>query len=186
MKGVIFTEFAEMAETRFGFDAVDRMFEVAKPAASGVYAATGTYPASELFALVGALSHVVSVPVPKLVHAFGSHLFGALVRMHPEYILRARDCFEFLESIDSHIHVEVRKLYPDAELPRFSSRTDADRMVMELEYRSPRRLDDLAQGLIEASLVHFREVATVTRSALANDESGCLFTIRKSAAGTRT
>lgn len=183
MKGVIFTEFAEMAEARYGLDAVDRMFEVAKPVASGVYAATGTYPAAELFALVGALSTVVSVPVPRLVHAFGGHLFGALARMHPEYIRRARDCFDFLESIDSHIHVEVRKLHPDAELPRFSSRVSADRMTMELEYRSPRRLDDLAQGLIEASLVHFREDASVTRGALADNEPGSLFTIRKTHPG---
>lgn len=179
MKGIIFTEFAEMAETRFGIPAVDRMFESAKPTSGGAYAATGTYPAAELFSLIAALSRIVSVPVPSLVHAFGTHLFGALVRAHPHYVRRAKDCFEFLDSIDSHIHVEVRKLHPDAELPRFVGRISADRTVMELEYRSPRRLDDLAQGLIEAALAHFNESASVSRSPLLNDEPGSIFIIRK-------
>jgi hypothetical protein len=59
-----------------------------------------------------------------------------------------------LAGIEAVIHVEVRKLYPDAELPVFNvSRPDAQTLV--LDYRSPRCLDALAHGLIDACVERF-------------------------------
>lgn len=43
MKGVVFTEFIEMVEGRFGLAMVDRIIEAAQLPSSGVYTAVGTY-----------------------------------------------------------------------------------------------------------------------------------------------
>jgi hypothetical protein len=61
--------------------------------------------------------------------------------------------------------VEVRKLYPDAELPSFkvAART-ATRLVMD--YRSPRRMGDLAEGLILGTAPKFGARVRVQKIAL--------------------
>jgi hypothetical protein len=65
--------------------------------------------------------------------------------------------------------VEVLKLYPDAELPRFDiHRHSPD--VLEMVYFSDRAMGDLAQGLIEAAIAHFAQPITLEREN--QDESG--------------
>jgi hypothetical protein len=65
--------------------------------------------------------------------------------------------------------VEVKKLYPDAELPRFDVVRDGDQR-MEMVYRSERSMSDLALGLIEATLLHYKEEADIERAFM--DEAG--------------
>jgi hypothetical protein len=77
--------------------------------------------------------------------------------------------FDFIGQIDNHIHVEVRKLYPDAELPRIdTSRSDGE---MELLYSSRRPLADFAHGLLEGCISHFGSSVDLQREDL-SPESG--------------
>ena len=83
-----------------------------------------------------------------------------------------------LERVENVIHVEVKKLYPDAELPSFEcTREGPDRVVMV--YRSPRRLSDLAAGLIEGCAEHYGEALDVTRDDLSGDGQIVRFTITR-------
>jgi len=66
--------------------------------------------------------------------------------------------------------VEVRKLYPDAELPHFATRHRDDQKMI-LEYTSSRRMSDLAHGLIEGCLNHFGETAHIALEASPLDGS---------------
>ena len=61
---------------------------------------------------------------------------------------------DMLEHLDGDIHVQVKKLYPDADLPRFTviSRTDN---TMRLQYYSERELYPLAEGLMDAAAAHY-------------------------------
>ena len=81
-----------------------------------------------------------------------------------------------MDSINDYIHVEVRKLYPDAELPHFAT-LHRDEHEMILEYTSSRRMGDLAYGLIEGCLKQFGETANIEPEALREDGSKVLFTI---------
>jgi hypothetical protein len=58
MKGVVFTEFLEMVEGRFGLAMADRIIEAAQLPSSGAYTAVGTYDYTEMVHLVNALSIV--------------------------------------------------------------------------------------------------------------------------------
>lgn len=180
MKGMVFTEFLSMVETRFGLEVVDRMIETAGVPRSGAYAATGTYPHEELIHMVSALSRITGLAVPDLVQSYGRQLFEKLAGTFPQYVRHASSAFEFIASVDEYIHVEVRRLYPDAELPRFGHTVSEDGRTMMLEYRSPRRLDALAHGLLEGALAHFNEPASITREDLP-DGRGSLFVIRRTA-----
>jgi hypothetical protein len=169
MKGMMFTEFLEMVEERWSPDLVDDLLdEVALPS-GGRYTAVGTYDHHELVTLVQALATRLGQPPGELVREFGRHLFTRFVQSHPRFFVDIHDAFEFLMRVEGVIHVEVRKLYADTALPTFGSERGDDRLT--LVYRSERRLEDLAHGLIEGCLAHFGERATIERQPF-RDERG--------------
>lgn len=176
MKGVVFTEFLEMVETAYSPDLADDIIESSDLPSGGVYTAVGTYDAAEMTALVGSLSERVDMPVPDLLRAYGRFLFGRFGEMYPGFFTGDGDVLDFLAGIERVIHSEVHKLYPDAELPRFTvTRPTSDQLVMV--YRSPRRLGDLAEGLISGAVAHFDEPCQVTRHEEPDDPTVVTFTI---------
>ncbi|MGI9024223.1 MAG: heme NO-binding domain-containing protein [Burkholderiaceae bacterium] len=130
----------------------------------------GTYDHAEMVALCNALAEHTGESATDLIESFGVQLSGAFARGYPEFFGRCSHLFDFLESIEGHIHVEVRKLYPDAELPTFTiHERSASRLVMD--YRSTRRLGTLAEGLIAGSAQRFGVEARV-RSEPLDDGDG--------------
>lgn len=156
MKGVVFTEFLEMVEGKFSADTVDDIIDAADLATGGAYAATGTYDYEELVALVVALSKKTEIPIPTLLQVFGEHLFGRFHALFPAFFDGADSAIEFLPLVDGYIHGEVRKLYPDAELPKFDCDTSEPGKLV-LDYSSKRPLADFAKGLILGCIKHFGE-----------------------------
>jgi len=147
MKGIIFTELVEMVEARFGLETADVMLEPEGLASGGVYTATGVYGHGEMVLLLSRLSASTDLSVSRLLQAYGEHLFDRLRALFPVFFERPRDAFEFLATVNDVVHVEVLKLYPDAELPTFIC-DRIDERNMRLTYSSPRGLADLARGLI--------------------------------------
>ena len=90
----------------------------------------------------------------------------------------APNAFDFLESIETYIHVEVKKLYPDAQLPQFKTkRLNPD--TLEMIYHSDRSMSDFALGLIEKTFEHYQETASITREYLKENGSEVRFLIVK-------
>ena len=162
MKGVVFREFLNHVEERFGEDAVDDVIEAANLESGASYTGVGTYHHAEMVALVTALSEQVSIPTTALMWVFAEHLMAYFASAHPAFFVEAGDSLSFIEKVDSHIHVEVRKLYPQAELPEFTCRRRSEN-TLELVYRSSRPFADLAHGLLLATGGHFGEVLEVER-----------------------
>lgn len=154
MKGVVFTEFLDFVESSAGEAVVDRMIEEAAPPSGGCYTAVGWYEFEEMALLIGALARILDRPAPRLIRAFGAHLFHRLVALHPVVVDGVADPLDFLERLDREIHVEVKKLYPDAELPSLKARR-LDAHALELDYRSCRPLGELCLGLIEGCADYF-------------------------------
>ncbi|KQZ39948.1 heme NO-binding domain-containing protein [Duganella sp. Root1480D1] len=165
MKGIVFTEFMELVEGRMGLEMLDRIITEAKLPNDGAYTSVGTYDHAELVRLVQALSDASGVSMPQLIHMFGEHLFQRFSVSYQPLFADSHSAFDFLSHIDDVIHVEVRKLYPDAELPSLPcERPSPDRLLMH--YSSPRGLGDLAEGLIAGCIKHFGENIAVTRTDL--------------------
>ena len=118
MKGVVFTEFLDLVETRFSANMVNDILQDAELPSSGAYTTTGTYPESDMVAMVVALSLRSRTPIPNLLRAFGEHLFGRFVQGHPGLFKGMTDTFEYLAGMENLIHNEVRQRHPDAQLPR--------------------------------------------------------------------
>lgn len=182
MKGVVFTEFIDHAEAAFGEDVVDDVIEAADLPSGGAYTSVGTYDFQEMVALVTGLSKATSVPASDLIHGFGVHLGGSFQDKFQMFFEQQDDLFDFLDSVEKHIHIEVQKLYPDAELPSLKM-VDRAGDTATLRYRSMRCLEQLACGLIEASAGYFKVPIEITLSR--GEDSGGQYSdiiIKKAAA----
>lgn len=179
MKGVVFTELMEMLESSHSLEEVEDLLAACDLPSGGAYTTLGTYDLAELHAIVGELSRRTGVEIPALIHAFGRHLFQAFLGRHPRFFADVTGTLDLLRRVEDEIHVEVRKLYPDAELPTFAC-SEPILGDFILEYRSPRGLADLAAGLIDASIAHFREPLVVDRRDLsAGHNTHVIFNLRR-------
>lgn len=169
MKGIIFTEFLDMVEDRFSADVTEEIIERSELASGGAYTMVGSYDYRELLQLVTHLSEITGASVRDLVMAYGQHLFARFVVIYPSILEGIDHPLDFLESVESHIHVEVRKLYPDAELPSLlTERPDASSLVAT--YRSSRPFGDVAHALIIGCMNHFGAEFELEREEGTDDE----------------
>jgi hypothetical protein len=160
MKGIVFTEFLEMIEKTFGFELVDQLIGKTELATGGAYTTIGTYDHKELLALVGNLHHLTDIPVNDLLMSYGQYLFPKLMTIAPDIISQFRGSFDLVSAVDSIIHVEVNKLYPDAELPKFNVIMHNEK-ELKLTYTSCRPFVYLAKGLILGCSQYYNEKITV-------------------------
>ena len=85
--------------------------------------------------------------------------------------------------MERHIHIEVRKLYPDAELPAFEySRPMEGTLIMT--YQSHRAMADFAEGLILGCIEHFGEPIALEREDMSGGAGTCVrFVLQSTAVG---
>lgn len=160
MKGIIFTDFLELVEEKFGLEMVDKIINQSDLESSGVYTSVGTYDFSEMLQLVTHLSANTDISVDDLLLVFSEHLFKTLIKSHPDLVSHYEGPMDLLASIENHIHVEVQKIYPDAQLPTFEleERTE-NRMV--LIYKSDKALYVLGKGLMLETFKLFKVPAKI-------------------------
>lgn len=181
MKGIVFREFTNMVEDVFSSDMVDDLIDATNPASGGAYTSVSTYDYHELLDMVVELSKRTDTPVADLVHAFGKHLAKVFAEKFSDFFSDCDNTLDFLKSIDNHIHVEVKKLYPDAELPKFSYEdSDPDNFV--LHYQSSRPFAALAHGLIEGCAEYYQENFDIqTQDESDANNSRVKFTLQRAA-----
>lgn len=163
MKGMVFTELLSMAEDAIGEEAVDDILDTLELDSDGAYSAVGNYPCAELLRIVDAISTHTTIPVPALERKFGQWMHGRFVQTYPDFFRDKPNVLVMLDAIENEVHVEVRKLYPDAELPTFDT-TWLDEQTLRMTYSSDRPLVPFCHGMIEACIAHFGAPAEVTVS----------------------
>ncbi len=170
MKGVVFREFLNLVDTKFSPEMTEKIITGSNIPSGGAYTSVGTYDHVELVKLVTELSKETEIAVPDLVEAFGCFLFDRFTVQHENYFSGAGTCFEFLEAVDSYIHVEVMKLYPDAELPKIRTERKNDNQLLMI-YQSDRAMGDLALGLIKSCVKYFNENISIDRKDIQETQS---------------
>lgn len=159
---MVFVELLEMAELILGEDAVDEVLANTPLSTGGAYTAVGNYSCTELMTLVKAFSDYSGADVPDLQRAFGRWMHDRFVKSYPGFFKDKPDALSMFEAIEGEVHVEVRKLYPDVELPTFDTeRPQPDELRMT--YSSPRPLADFCHGLVEACVDHYGTPASIDR-----------------------
>lgn len=169
MKGIIFTQFLTMVEEKFNEEMVDQIIADSHLSNDGAYTAIGTYDYHELITLITELSKQTGISVAELEVQYGKYLFNYFINHYNDLIKNTYSTFDMLKNIDNYIHVEVRKLYPEAELPRFFCKS-VNEHKMILDYSSIRPFADFAEGLMQGCAEHFGEKIVINREIISPKE----------------
>lgn len=162
MKGMVFNSFQVFVEDNYGVKAWDAAINACDLPSEGIYVSTRSYDDFELEALIQFFSKSNSMSSAELLRAFGRYVFADLMNIAPKKAKEATDLRAFLRMVHNIIHVEVKKLYADSNLPHFSYRDEENVLVMI--YTSPRKLCFFSEGLILAAAEYFKECITVSQS----------------------
>lgn len=110
-----------------------------------------------------AAASAIGVPAPLLLERFGKALFERLARGYPAFFVGIESTADLIGRYQTHVAEELRKLDGDARPPQlFLVRREGE--PIEVVYRSPQRLGDLARGMLCGSIAYFREPLVVGRS----------------------
>lgn len=179
MKGIVFTGFLELVEEKYGLAMVDQIIEESDLPSNGVYTTIGTYSFSEMLELIHNLSRHTGLTKDQLLLAYGEHFFRVVENSYPGLLATYKDPIEMISSIENHIHVEVRKIYPDAELPTFEVLEKSDNHLVMI-YTSSRAMHHFGLGLMNKTFEHFKMGSDIQLEKLKEDGTEVKFTIHKS------
>ena len=163
MLGIVFTSLVEMLKQKASPEFANEVIADAELEVGGSFKASSNYPYSEMQKLVNVLVEKTGKSADELLHEFGYYLFGRLAQSHGQVLAGKESLLDMLEYLDGDIHVQVRELYPDADLPRFTviSRTDK---AMRMRYHSKRDLYALAEGLLDGAANFYN--SNITRETI--------------------
>ena len=178
MKGIVFTEFLELVEDKFGLEMVDEIITKSNLESNGVYTTVGTYSFSEMLQLLQHLSANTGIDIDTLLLVYAEHFFSVIENSYPGLLATYKDPIEMLSSIENHIHVEVRKIYPDAELPVFIVEEKTENLLIMI-YKSSRAMHHFGLGLMNKTFEHFNASATITLEKIKEDGTEVRFVITK-------
>ena len=162
MHGIIHTELKGFVTSLMG---VDGWRQVASTA--GVfdteYVSRQSYPDDDVPAIVSAASVLSGEPVPTLLRGFGVYLAPTLLSVYRPYVKSQWRTLDLLEHTETTMHRAVRLRDPGAAPPMLSvQRVSADEVL--IDYRSTRRLCQVAEGIASGVAAHYGEQVEVSQS----------------------
>ena len=179
MKGIVFTEFLELVENKFGLEMVDTIILNCNLKSNGVYTSVGTYSFSEMLQLLTHLSEKTGISIDDLLLIYAEHFFEVLKNNYPELLNAYTDPMEMISSIENHIHVEVKKIYPDAELPSFEIKEKTANSLIMI-YTSSRAMHHFGLGLMKKTFEYFNVSSEIKLKKLNPQGTRVEFNISKS------
>jgi hypothetical protein len=171
VKGIIFNLLETVVTEEHGDDAWDDLLDAA--GVEGSYAALGNYPDAELLRLLALMPEAFGGDRDEQLRWFGRGAMPILAERYAVFFEQPADTRSFLLTLNNIIHAEVRKLYPDADVPTFDFDPIAgvepppgDSLVMG--YQSTRRLCALAEGFILGAADHYGEAVAIEQPRCMN------------------
>lgn len=149
MKGIVFVLIKKAIQRNHGEPAVERM--LATEGLDERFGKGEDYPDADLHQLLDAAEPFLPGSGPEVRRWLGRRVIG---EMKIRYVFDVHDSVEhFLRRLDTWVHPEVEKLFPDARFPDFEveEADGAGRADLDIVYRSPRELCYFAEGLIEGT-----------------------------------
>ena len=124
------------------------------------------------------LNSNTGIAIDDLLLVYGEHFFNVIENSYPGLLATYKDPIEMLASIENHIHVEVRKIYPDAELPTFIIEEKTDTSLTMI-YQSSRAMHHFGLGLMNRTFKHFNSTASIIIEKIKEDGTEVKFVINQ-------
>lgn len=154
MKGIIFNLLEDFIVDGWGEERFEHVMAGCPLHTKTAFVGPGTYPDSDLFAIVERTTAELGVDTPTALRAFGRYAMPKLAARFEVFVRDHQHPKSFLCTLDSVIHVEVRKLFENAEPPRIWFEDPAPRELV-LHYHSKRQLCALFEGLLDGTADYF-------------------------------
>lgn len=178
MKGAIFNIFEDFVIKNHGVEAYEALLDNTELQTKEPYISAGNYPDSDFYNLVGTACKMLNISGEVAQKVFGQYTFHQLAESHPEFILGFKDAKAFLLTVDGVIHKEIKKLHPDAYLPKFYY-NDPQPDELEITYISKRKLYHFMSGLIVGVANHFKqEIAQCQKEIIYEGNDACIFYLK--------
>ncbi len=181
MKGSIFLLFEEFVVESYGEELFEELLASTELETVEPFVAPGTYPATDLVALLMTASAKSGLSTDELLHRFGVFAFPALARSAGPLLDGIDSPQVLLQSLEAVVHTEIRKLDPEANPARFEV-VDLGPDELELHYVSPLGLFSLVEGLLDGIAAWFDQ--PVVHQRVSTDGTNAVFRISFSAEAT--
>ncbi len=155
MKGVIFNLLQSAVCDEHGEDTWDELLD--RTGLEGAWTSVGSYPHEDLLAVVAAAAAMWDWTPDDVIRWFGRAAIPPLARAYPAFFAPHGSAFPFLRTLNDVHHLEVRKVYPDADLPVFAFDPPREPGVLTMRYSSARALCSFGEGLIHGAGDFFGE-----------------------------
>ncbi|RYB01765.1 heme NO-binding domain-containing protein [Lichenibacterium ramalinae] len=176
MKGVVFNLLEEAVTRSFGPEVWDDLVDEAD--VSGAYTSLGNYSDDEIVQLVAVAATKLSLSPSEVLRWFGEKAMPILKERYGALFVGHPSAKNFVLSVNSIIHPEVRKLYAGAACPYFHFKTGEEGATL-MSYQSSRKMCDLAHGFIKgASKLFCEEVDIHHLSCMNHGADRCLMEVK--------
>ncbi len=159
MKGIIYAELLAFLDVKGGLSFTEQVLEGADLPHGGAFSRVSRYPWEQAVQVVTSASKISGLDANDLCEEFGRFLFDRFTVLYTEIVERYPSAEGMLDHVESHIHEEVKVLYPDAVPPTVTSWKDADGFIVE--YKSHRPFAHIAFGLVQGCMKHFGDARSI-------------------------
>lgn len=178
MKGIVFNILEDFICQNWGDEKYEEILALCPLKTKEPFVGPGSYPDSDLTLIAAKAAEVLGVPLNQALRSFGEFAFMKFSLKFPQFTRDAQSARDFLLTVDSVIHVEVKKLYPDAETPRFSYQDLSENQLI-IVYQSRRKLCALMEGLINGVAEHYKtRIDHRQRKCVCDGDSVCEFDLQ--------
>jgi predicted hydrocarbon binding protein len=178
VNGTIYLEIAKFAQSHIGEQAWQEVIRQAG-VPKRLYYRVAEYPDEEAFALLGALSLALGESVAEVLEGFGEFLVPDLMRMARYWIRPEWKTLDVIVNTEQTIHEALRSEGSSTDPPRLRARRTSDDEVV-VTYASPRRLCNLARGIIRGLAAHYGEAVSIDEPAcMLKGASACELVVRR-------
>lgn len=135
------------------------------------------YPDEDVVTLVDAASAATGIAVPVLLEDFGAFIAPALLRVYEPLIPRTWNTLDIVEKTESTIHTVVRR-QDGIALPPYLKAERVSPEEVRVEYTSPRRLCDVARGIVRGIAEEKRDRVTIEQpECMLRGDARCLIRV---------
>ncbi len=157
MKGIIFNLFESFITAKFGEETYEDILAASDTGSLDPFeiVGPGSYPDEAFNAILAKAAEMMKKDLAEILREMGRHSLPILAERYPHFFDDYKHPREFLKTASMIHQVEVRKLYQDAEVPKFFVDDHGDE-GLTFTYKSRRRLCHLVEGLIAGLGDHYR------------------------------
>jgi Haem-NO-binding len=160
MKGIIYSELVGFLDVKGGPSFTEQVLEQADLPHGGAFSRVSRYPWEQAVQVVTSAANISGLDANDLCEEFGKFLFDRFTVLYTEIVERYPTAEGMLDHVESHIHEEVKVLYPDAVPPTVEARHEGDEYIVE--YTSHRPFAHIAYGLVQGCMKHFEDTRSIS------------------------